>query len=75
MRFHVPQPVGGGAQARIAKHLSAGDPTAAGIHENIDNPIYCKLYQENVLNCTKSIKISHFVQRKRFRRYNVLESI
>ena len=56
MRFHASQPVGGGAQARIAKHLSAGDPTAAGNHENIDNPIYCKLYQENVLNYTKSIK-------------------
>ena len=25
------QPVGGGAQARIAQHLSAGAPTAAGI--------------------------------------------
>ena len=28
---NVTQPAGGGAQARIAKHLSAGAPTSAGI--------------------------------------------
>ena len=38
----VPQPVGGGAQARIAQHLSAGAPTSAGL------PATLSLKKENV---------------------------
>ena len=38
----VTQPVGGGAQARIAQHLSAGAPTSAGL------PATLSLKKENV---------------------------
>ncbi len=36
------QPAGGGAQARIAQHLSAGAPTSAGL------PATLSLNQKNV---------------------------
>ena len=39
---NVTQPVGGGAQARIAQHLSAGSPTSAGL------PDISSLNQKNV---------------------------
>ena len=39
---NVTQPVGGGAQARIAQHLSAGSPTSAGL------PATLSLKKENV---------------------------
>ena len=39
---NVTQPVGGGAQARIAQYLSAGAPTSAGI------PATLSLKKENV---------------------------
>ena len=39
---NVTQPVGGGAQARIAQHLSAGAPTSAGL------PVTLSLNKKNV---------------------------
>ena len=53
------QPVGGGAQARIAKHLSAGAPTSAGDHDTSATnktsekspPLYAMLISTEIKYC------------------------